>query len=573
MLTIVNILRFMRVSGFSAECYGSIIIMEKTCKQCNTNFELLQEDLDFYEKMKSPAPNFCWECRMQRRLAHRNERSLYKRTCSHSGKSLVSIYPESTPFPVYESSVWWGDTWDGKEFGQDYDPSRPFFDQWIELRNKTPRAAILSINSVGSEYTNNTEDAKNCYLIFAALNNEDCMYGRLLYRSKQIVDSAFVFDSEKGYELVDCRNCYNCLFTERAQASSDLLFCFDMRDCQNCILSTNLRHEQYMILNEKCTKEEFDAKKAELLASHTSLQEATKQFNELKQKAFVKYSFQTKCNNAVGDYLHNCHDSWIVFDSEDSKNSKFLADSEGPIDCYDMNNAYYKPELSLDLMGVLKPYNSKHSAYVLHTSNSEYCDSVHNSESCFGCIGLKKDSYCILNKQYSKEEYETLKAQIISDMIEQGVYGNFLPPEASPFGYNETLASEYWPMEKDEAIAKGYKWQDATTGQFGKETISLENTPETIDEVTDDILKEVLVDEVTGQNFRITAGELSFYRQMGIPLPRRSFETRHQDRMDTRNPRKLWKRTTEDGKEVWTTYAPDRPETILSEEEYQGRVG
>ena len=31
----------------------------------------------------------------------------------------------------------------------------------------------------------------------------------------------------------------------------------------------------------------------------------------------------------------------------------------------------------------------------------------------FGCEGLRKKQYCILNKQYSKEEYENVKIKLL----------------------------------------------------------------------------------------------------------------------------------------------------------------
>jgi len=542
------------------------------CKNCSQNFIIEKEDFDFYEKMKALAPSYCWECRMQRRLVHRNERTLHKRTCSKTGKSIISLYPENTPWPVYDAKVWWGDDWDGKDFGMDYDPSRPFFDQWIELRNRVPRINLLVINSVNSDYTNNAEDNKNCYLIFAAQQNEDSLYGRLIYRNKNVMDVAFVADSELCYEGIDLRQCFRVMFSESCETSSDLLFCFDCRDCQNCIFSTNLRHKQYHIYNQPVPKEEYEIKKKQILTSYTELVKAKQEFAELKNKAMVKYSHQVKCHNAVGDYLFNCHDVWYGFDSENAKNCKYIADAEATIDCYDMNNTYYKPELNLDIMGSLQSNNIKHSTYLMYCNDVEYSDSLHNCNQCFGCAGLKKSSYCILNKPYEKEEYERIKVLIIENMKKEGVYGDFLPPTASPFGYNESLANEYWPMKKEEALVKNFRWQDAASGQFGKETIPVANMPEIIDEVQDSILNEILVDETTGQNFRITAAELAFYRRMGIPLPRRSFETRHQDRMRKRNPRKLWKRTTQDGKEVMTAYAPDRAEKILSEEAYQNAV-
>jgi hypothetical protein len=69
-----------------------------------------------------------------------------------------------------------------------------------------------------------------------------------------------------------------------------------------------------------------------------------------------------------------------------------------------------------------------------------YCYECRSCESCFGCIGLRNQSYCIFNKQYSKEDYEKEVAKIITHMILTGERGEFFHPSLSPFGYNETVA-------------------------------------------------------------------------------------------------------------------------------------
>ena len=542
--------------------------MQQNCKNCKKNFEIEEEDLNFYEKMKAPAPNYCPACREMRRLAFRNERTLYKRACSKSGKPVISIYPENTPFPVYDQHIWWGDEWDAMDYGQNYNPNRPFFEQFLELKNKVPRISLLNINSVNSEYCNNVEDHKNCYLVFAAQLNEDCMYGRLMYRNKFAVDSDFIQDSELCYECIDCRKCHKCLYSENCEAGIDLLFCFDMRDCQNCIFSTNLRHKSYHIFNKKVSKEEYEAKKKEIFSSYQKLEEAKKEFDKFKKEALVKYSHQIKCKNATGDYMYNCHDVVSGFDTEDAKNCKYVADAEGTIDCFDMNNTYYKPELCLDSMGMLTAYNIKHSVYALYVSHIEYSDSMTNCESCFGCVGLRKKKYCILNKEYLKEEYLKLKERIIESMKKEGTYGDFFPPSLSPFGYNETLAQEYYPMNEKEAKEKGFNWQKETSGTYDKETIKEKDMPQTIEEVTEDILDQVLVCKDCKKNFRITKAELDFYKRMNLPLPHKDFECRHQDRMKKRNPRKLWHRKCmKKGcpNEFETTYSPDSPRSSSDE--------
>ena len=145
----------------------------------------------------------------------------------------------------------------------------------------------------------------------------------------------------------------------------------------------------------------------------------------------------------------------------------------------------------------------------------------------------------------------------------------------SPFGYNETLAQEYYPMTKEEAVKKGFNWQDTTSGTYEKETINKEKMPNTIGEVSENILNEILVCEDCEKNFKITKSEFDFYKRMGIPLPRKDFECRHKERMSKRNPRKLWHRKCmKKGcqNEFETSYAPNRSEIIYCERCYQQEV-
>lgn len=46
-------------------------------------------------------------------------------------------------------------------------------------------------------------------------------------------------------------------------------------------------------------------------------------------------------------------------------------------------------------------------------------------------------------------------------MQKTGERGEFFSPFYSPFGYNESLAQEFFPLEKQEALSKGYAWQES----------------------------------------------------------------------------------------------------------------
>ena len=247
----------------------------------------------------------------------------------------------------------------------------------------------------------------------------------------------------------------------------------------------------------------------------------------------------------------------------------------------------------------------------LGSRDLNYCFWCFSSSNLFGCIGLRHKSYCILNKQYTKEEYERLVPKIIEHMnkipyisrksqiqnskfqinsksqIQNSKpkeiiyrYGEFFPPELSPFSYNETVAQEYFPLTKEEAIKQGYSWYDKPKSEY-KPTIKAKDLPDHIKDVKDSITKEIIEcsnykkGKCKGSGvFRILPQELEFYRKMNLPLPRLCPDCRHYERIKQRNPLKLYKRKcAKCGKEILTTYSPDRPEIVYCEKCYLEEVG
>ncbi len=117
-------------------------------------------------------------------------------------------------------------------------------------------------------------------------------------------------------------------------------------------------------------------------------------------------------------------------------------------------------------------------------------------------------------------------------MQQTGERGEFFSPELSPFSYDETIAYEYYPLMKNEAIQQGYNWTtyEASTPKTGK-TMSASLLPNTIDEVDDDTINYIIECEVSQKPYRITKAELEFYRTQKIPLPRKHPDIRHQSRI------------------------------------------
>ncbi|MFH0838134.1 MAG: hypothetical protein V1880_02615, partial [Patescibacteria group bacterium] len=94
------------------------------CSLCHQSFDIRPADREFYKKFDAPEPTLCPDCRLQKRLCFRNERTLYNRTSTLSGGKLISIYHSSSPYPIYSIGEWWSDKWDGMDQGRDFDFSR-----------------------------------------------------------------------------------------------------------------------------------------------------------------------------------------------------------------------------------------------------------------------------------------------------------------------------------------------------------------------------------------------------------------------------------------------------------------
>jgi len=63
----------------------------KQCQSCRKEFVIKPEDFAFYDKMKVPAPTFCPDCRMIRRMLFRNERTWYRRKCDATGENILAV--------------------------------------------------------------------------------------------------------------------------------------------------------------------------------------------------------------------------------------------------------------------------------------------------------------------------------------------------------------------------------------------------------------------------------------------------------------------------------------------------
>ena len=531
----------------------------KNCKKCGNEFKVDENDHIFYERMKVPAPEICPSCRQQQRMLFRNFKTLYKRPSSKSGKMIISMYNPDAPSPVWDIAEWWADDWDAIDYCIDLDLSIPFIKQIEKLFNNVPRFSLMNTKSENCEYSNFTYGSNNCYLVFGCVGDENCDYGHIVWNSKDCVDNLYVHKSELCYECIDCLGSNKLFYSQECESCVDSIGLYDCRGCTNCVGCVGLRQKSYQIFNQPVSKEEYkDFLLTYPLNNKQSIIYILGKCDELRKVTPTRCVYGSHNDNVSGDHIYNSRNVKQSYDIQGGENSRYGYTSGNLIESYDIS---FNPNVqySFQCLASMKSSNLMCCHNVTDSNHVYFSDSCYNSENLFGCYGLRKKEFCILNKQYTKEEYEKLVPQIITNMEKSEDWGNFFPVWMCPFAYNESIANEYMPLTKDEALTQGFKWRDDIPRTKGQENCNYEDLFTNPEEYSDDNLDKILKCESCGFNYKFISHEIAFYKRMKLRIPSKCFNCRHQARMDARNPRILnTTKCASCGKMTETTYPKEK---------------
>ncbi len=514
------------------------------------------------------------------------------------------MYHSDTSILVWCVKCHISDAWDARDYAQEYDFSRNFFEQFKDLKCCVPHRALdqNERNGTGCEYANYCFTSKNIYLSFYAHRSENIKYSRSFFKNnKNCMDSLVIQNNDRGYELVQASSNYNSSFLIESDQCIDSHFLYDCSNCVNCCLSSNLRNKSFVFKNQQLSKDEYKKTIIALnLETYSGQLRAREKFAHIAKNAIHKHAHIKNSVNAIGDFIENSkniHHSYGLIDAENAKHVFFgvntLKDSQDLIfvgnveECYEFTSGGRGGSLIIFSLGC---GGGSHNLF--------YCDNCRGCSDCFGCEGLLKKQYCIFNKQYSKEEYEKMVEKIKKQMDEipyvdkkgrRYAFGEYFPTEISPFAYNETVAFEEEPMAKEEIISKGYRWREPEKKSYAS-TMKSADLPDSVRDVADSICDEVIECPNKGDTktqctsaYRILSDELIFYRQMNLPIPRYCPNCRYHQRLIWKNPFRFYEREcmcelsnhNHEGKcknNFETMYAPERKEKIYCKECYQQEI-
>jgi hypothetical protein len=305
-----------------------------------------------------------------------------------------------------------------------------------------------------------------------------------------------------------------------------------------------LNHKQYYILNKPYSKEEYERKIS------TNLESILEEWEQLKKTVPRRAYVGVQNEEVSGNYIFSSKNAYDVYNAErcwDIRYGYQLIDIKDSMDLCQGE----KGELLYEVMGFYEEVNRLRFCYYSYgaVSESTYCGMLSQGVSnCFGSVGLKKAQYCVLNKQYTKAEYEVLVPKIIQHMKETGEWGEFFPVEASPFAYNESVAMDLFPLERVKVEERGWDWYEVPSLK------------------SDDSFRSC---SVMNKPFRVIPQEEKFYERFGVSLPTRCPEQRHLDRLALRNPVRLWDRLcVKCDTKIKTSYPSGRSEVVYCESCY-----
>jgi len=405
-----------------------------------------------------------------------------------------------------------------------------FFKDFHDLYTRSPKANILHYGSnENCEFSDGSYGAKNCYLSFwAGRGVENALYSTFVVNNcTNIIDSFCVASNcDNIFSSKSVLESSNIFYSVQIHNSYNIYFSSNLIGCKNCLFCDGLENQSYCIHNKQFSQEAYEEEKKSILQDK-------KKFAEWYQKIHTNIG-NLWSHNVTGKGItqsENIENGYYVTYAKDSKN--VILYEGGKTWSY---NFYDGIDIGLDahdFYASCQAGTRAHDVYCcvfIGASHAYYCMHIDDTCSyCLGCVGLQNKQFCILNKQYTKEERFILANKIFEDMEKAWTLGQFFPGWMNPFYFNDTAAyliddsfskeevEKQWYMRRDDEIkvdipawteiltkndVHTYQWY-TTNGEW---------------EIKKDILKKVIKDEKWNY-YRIVPMELKFLQKHGLPLP------------------------------------------------------
>ncbi|MFH1405547.1 MAG: hypothetical protein ABIH21_05695 [Patescibacteria group bacterium] len=503
---------------------------ERTCSLTGDRWKLSQREIDWCKKFNVPPSSWSPDARWKILGGMLFGYEWWWNKHAETGKPILTYVHPATGVPVLPDKEWFEK--DFRDKALDYDPATPVLDQLLKLRKTVPVNAFFngkepqnSISLISNGDVNSyfviASKSKNSFFSSDLDNGESCSE---IYASSNITNS---------FNVVHAQRIFNSRFVRESFDCSSCYFIFDCRNCEYCFGATNKRNRKYIWMNEQLSEDEWKERFATIKFGCRSItQKMEEDFMRLMEmQAYWPENFNVKAENSTGEYLANCTDCkdcfMVIQGPRDNEHCYYIyGNSERN---YYVIGSFYTSDNYFSST-VQDTSHSKYSINLVKCQGLEYCLNCQNCEYCFACIGLNRQRYCILNKQYEEDEYWGKVDEIKCTMLDHGEYSNMPGPQFASSHYMETSASESLMVTEEDQKRLGFPMFDKeSSGAIG----DLENATDMVDSTTvPDCISDLdieqwagkaMLDKSTGRRFAFLKPELEYYKKMDIAPPTKHF--------------------------------------------------
>jgi hypothetical protein len=396
-------------------------------------------------------------------IASRMPVMLYRRVVwTHDGVTTVSSTMPDTPRSanIVDGAYYTTQRSEYLKRWRPYDFSLEFFENLANLSRDIPVASrFIDANSTDADHAASVWMSNKVYLSILAIDScENILYTFYVQdHVSNVLNSVMVWDHcDNVYFSSGIIKSYNILYSRFITDSANIWFSTDLIWCSECIFCDGLQNQSYCIANKVYEREIYFREKAKILRMKSDF---LKFYQKLPKKGSNFGSKDIRGKFCI--YSESVENGFFSYHVKDGRNIFFVWDKDGRKNVYDTICSDQQWEGGLygciNLGTASNCYLS--DSFIGHSLY--YCYNCQSCSFCLDCIGLKNQSYCILNQQYTKEEWEVLAEQIFASMERDGTLGEFFPATINPFYFNDTLAYLIDDsFTKSEVEALGYLWRD-----------------------------------------------------------------------------------------------------------------
>lgn len=500
---------------------------ERVCELTGEKWMMDQTEIDWCRRFNVPPSKYSPLNRMRIMHGYFIMYNIFYNKHADTGRQMMATIPPASGFRVLEDKEWYER--DFSEKAVDLDPVKSFFDQLFELSLSVPLPAHDNIVPPENSIAFLSFGDQDSYFVMAS-RAKRCFYSSNAFDCESSAEVVMGTAVNESYSTLNSSNIFRCQFVQDSQNCQNSFFLFDCRDCENCFGAVNKRNKRFLWFNEQLSQKEYERHLSQVdLTSHAEREKYEDRFRQfVRENAVWPENSNLHVENSTGEYLEDTvnarecyhvrggssdidHVTWCL--GAPSEKCAYCAGATGSTDCY------YS-------VGVTNCHRSFFNMNIVTDSqNMEYCTRCFNCENCFGCVGLRYKRFCILNKQYSEEEYWKTLDDLKCRLLEEGDYGDIPGLRFSTQHWTSLL--DLFEIDKATAMKLGGRDFNLTGEGAEGHDIAPEHIlpPKAIPdriraEDFDRITGNFYFDQAIGRRFGYLRPELEFYLKLKIAPPR-----------------------------------------------------